>query len=139
MNEILPITIYVFGNPDIFNDSAPLRMVPQLKNRFPNISFEIKDPNELDIPEANTLIIIDTVLGLKHVRWVSLEEIAEQKSRVTAHDFDLATYLLLLRKIKKNITVHILGIPSETQENYSQIITDVTLKIHTFITKKSRV
>lgn len=105
-------TVYLFGNPDLAFDAVPVELFSPLVRKFPDMNFRVVDPNELDLPEDGTdLIIIDTVEGLDHPRFISLDEIAELKVRVTAHDFDLSSYLLLAKKLKKNIDIQIIGIP----------------------------
>ncbi|MEI8096999.1 MAG: hypothetical protein WCG73_02750 [Candidatus Moraniibacteriota bacterium] len=112
MNENTTKTVFLFGNPDLAFDAVPVELFSPLVEKFPNMHFRVVDPNELDLPEDNTnLIIIDTVEGLDHPRFISLDEIAELKVRVTAHDFDLSSYLLLSKKLKKNIGIQIIGIP----------------------------
>ena len=82
--------VYVFGNPDIPEDSLPLRILPRLRLAFPDISFEIKDPNEeWDVPE--TLTIIDTAAGIDAVRVFTDLESFSNAPRVSLHDFDALT------------------------------------------------
>lgn len=124
------ITLYVFGNPDLPSDNLPITFLSRLKERFPHITFEHKDPNELDIPETETLIVIDTVFGLKNVRWVNIEELSETHAHITAHDFDLETYLQLVKKLTPSLSVHILGIPMSTQkQDMHAIFENITEKI----------
>lgn len=111
-NEDGSIIISIFGNPDVAEDALPVRLASRLRADFPAIVFLVKDPNELDLPlEGERLIVMDTVSGLKKVRWVGMEEISQAAKRVTAHDFDLATYLLFIAKIRKDVDIRILGIP----------------------------
>ncbi len=59
--------IFIFGNPELKNDSLPLEILPDLKKRFPKIFFEEKDSNEdWDMPE--NVLIIDTVVGIKKIK-----------------------------------------------------------------------
>lgn len=112
MNKNTKKTVYLFGNPDLAFDAVPVELFSPLVEKFPDIHFRVVDPNELDLPEDGTdLIIIDTIDGLDHPRFISLDEIAELKIRVTAHDFDLSSYLLLSKKLNKNIGIQIIGIP----------------------------
>lgn len=106
------MTILLFGNPDLSYDAVPVQIFARLQKYFPDYDFRVVDPNELDLPEADEkLVIIDTVAGLSETRFVSLDEIAAARARVTAHDFDLASYLLLAKKLNKNLSVKIIGIP----------------------------
>lgn len=87
-------------------------MRADLAVRFPDIEFRETDPNELDLPdEGSEIVVIDTVSGLRDVRFISPDEIAAGKANVTAHDFDLGAWILLSRKVRKNIGILILGIP----------------------------
>jgi hypothetical protein len=56
-------------------------------------------------------VIVDVVWGLDKVRFVDLKEIKSHKS-VSVHDFDLGTYLRLMKRM---IRVRVIGIPP----NYS--------------------
>ncbi len=110
--------ISLFGNPDLPEDNLPHRIKSRLKARFPNIRFVAEDPNELDLPvKEKDWIIIDSVVGIPRVMWLSVDDIANPKTRVTAHDFDLAAFLLFARKLNKNIGIRILGIPMPYDEN----------------------
>lgn len=108
---------YVFGNPLIKEDSAPLKILPHLKKRFPEIEFAVVDPNE-NFPPAGEkdLLIIDTVLGINEPKIYSLADLQKiQKSPNSPHDYDLGMHLLLLKKLKKINTVKIIGIPKNLQ------------------------
>lgn len=109
--------VSVFGNPDLPFDSLPLKILPKLRERFPDIGFVVEDPNELDLPEDSTeeWVIIDTVQGIDRVREIPVEKLAAAP-RVTAHDFDLGSYLLLAKKIRPDMRVRIIGVPMEGKE-----------------------
>ena len=110
--------ISLFGNPDLPEDNMPHRIKASLEARFPDIQFVAEDPNELDLPVTdNDWIIIDSVVGIPRVMWLSVDDIADPKTRVTAHDFDLASFLLFAQKLNKNIGIRILGIPMHYDEN----------------------
>lgn len=96
----------------------PHRLKARLEAHFPDISFVAEDPNELDLPVTDTdWIIIDCVRGIKEVMWLTVDDIAEPTTRVTAHDFDLAAFLLFAKKLNKNIGIRILGIPMPYDEH----------------------
>ena|SRR3989344_5283581 len=110
--------IYIFGNPLIKEDSLPIKIIPELKKAFPDILFEVVDPNE-NFPPANEkdLIIIDTVRGLKKPKIFGLNDLQEiQKSPNSPHDYDLGLHLLILKKLNKIKSVKILGIPIKIRE-----------------------
>ena len=109
------MTIFIFGNPDLAFDSLPLRILPGLKKRFPQVKFEVRDPNEeWDAPEE--LILIDTVFGIERARIFDDLKNFENSPRVSLHDFDLLSHLRYLRKLGKLKKVKIIGIPPTISE-----------------------
>lgn len=109
------MTIFVFGNPDLPEDALPLRLVPQLRQKFPDLTFEIKDPNEeWDVPER--LVVIDTVKGIASVQVFTTLDTFSATPRVTMHDFDALTQMRLLQKLGKLKQVSIIGIPPDIEE-----------------------
>ncbi|MGC9968502.1 MAG: hypothetical protein ABSC29_02105 [Minisyncoccia bacterium] len=107
--------VYVFGNPDLPADSLPLRILPELQKRFPQVQFEVKDPNEeWDVPEE--LTIIDTVEGINEV--TVFDDLAKFAAvpRVTMHDFDALTNLRYLQKLGKFKKIKIIGVPGAMDE-----------------------
>lgn len=110
------MNVFVFGNPNIEEDSLPLRILPRLQKEFPNIVFETLDPNEeWEIPE--NLAIIDTVVGIKDVTIFDSLDVFESAPRVSLHDFDAYANLRLLTKLGKIGSIKIIGVPSDMQEN----------------------
>ena len=115
----MPISrkVFVFGNSDLDFDSLPLRILPKLKKRLPEIDFEIKDPNEEWEIFENELIIIDTVVGIdKPVVFDSLENFSASP-RVSMHDFDAYANLKYLQKLGKIKKIKIIGLPPDASEN----------------------
>lgn len=109
--------ISLFGNPDLPEDNLPHRIKTRLEARFPDLVFTAEDPNELDLPVTEKeWVIIDSVLGIPKVMWLTISDIAQPTTRVTAHDFDLAAFLLFAQKLNKNIGIRILGIPMRYDE-----------------------
>ncbi|HEY4477353.1 MAG TPA: hypothetical protein VJB56_01885 [Candidatus Paceibacterota bacterium] len=112
----MPRVVYVFGNPDIKEDSLPLQILPRLQKEFPDILFRVLDPNEeWDAPE--NLVIIDTVLGIDKVTVFDDLDQFSLAPRVSLHDFDAYANLRLLSKLGKLKTIKIIGVSPETQEN----------------------
>jgi len=107
--------IYVVGNPLVDEDSAPLRMLPQLKKSYHNIDFQTVDPNENFPPEREkNLIIIDTVKGIKKPTILDLDDLeVVKKTPVSPHDYDLLFHLLLLKKTKRLGRILIIGVASK--------------------------
>jgi len=111
--------VFVFGNEDIALDALPLRLVPYLRTRFPHVSFEVLDPNEeWDAPSS--LIILDTVVNL--VTPTMFEDLSPFTAapRVTCHDFDAYTNLLLLMKLGVVHQVTLLGLPPSLPEHIAR-------------------
>lgn len=102
--------IWLFGNPDLSEDSLPLQMLPRLRQAFPHSTFTVQDPlDEWRLP--GELFIIDTVKGIDCVRaFGSLDEFQEAP-RVTMHDFDAVMELRLLQKLGKLPALKIFGVP----------------------------
>jgi Ni,Fe-hydrogenase maturation factor len=110
------INIYIFGNPLLSFDSLPIKLIPDLEKKFPQIKFIQKDPNENLKPNNKKLVIIDTVSKIKEVKVFNKIEELETEKIYSAHDFDLAFNLKLLQKIGKLNNVIIFGIPSEIKK-----------------------
>lgn len=112
--------ITVFGNPDLEIDNLPIRLLPKLREAFPGIEFETEDPNNLDLPDippGEEWIIMDAVAGIKDVCWLTVDDIATPTAHLTAHDYDLASYLLLAKKALGTLSIRILGIPMGMNED----------------------
>jgi hypothetical protein len=107
--------VFVFGNIDLQNDSLPLRMIPKLREKFPDIEFEIRDPNEeWQVPEE--FIIIDTIIGIKGIKVFDNLSKFLSSPRVSMHDFDFLTNLQYLTKLGKIKKIKIIGIPPNMDE-----------------------
>ena len=106
------MNVYIIGNSLIPEDSAPVRLLPDLRSRFPQVSFIEADPNENFIPEDGS-IIIDTVKGITAPQWFTDIIQFEQTRSVSPHDYDLVLHIRLLLKLKKITRIRILGIPAE--------------------------
>ena len=123
--------IFVFGNPDLDFDSLPIRIISELKNNFPDISFETKDPNEeWEIPE--NLIVIDTVSGIdKAVVFDDIDDFAISPA-ITLHDFDAGTYLKYLKKLGKIKKIKIIGLPPIISEEEAVKEISIILRANLF-------
>ena len=100
--------ISIFGNPDLPSDALPIKILPELKRLFPKINFIIEDPNELNLPSKDWLII-DTVENIKSVKVINLDRVEKiKKSSASLHDFDLGMHLLWIQKIQKNVNIKII-------------------------------
>ena len=107
---------YVFGNQDLAQDSLPLRILPCLRERFPDALFEIKDPNEeWDVFEH--LYIIDTVVGAQDAAVYDDISVFAKSPNLTLHDFDAHANLLFLKKLGKIKGCTVIGIPPHLSEH----------------------
>ncbi|MEK7118480.1 MAG: hypothetical protein AAB869_02610 [Patescibacteria group bacterium] len=104
--------VFVFGNPDIAMDALPIRLLPRLRKKLPDITFTALDPNEeWDLPDP--FIAIDTVVGLTDIKvFHSLNEFCASPT-VSLHDFDAIFCLRYLAKLGKLKGVRVIGIPPD--------------------------
>jgi hypothetical protein len=115
LEHMQKLTIFIFGNPDLENDSLPLKICPALRQIFPDIIFEIKDPNEeWDVPEE--LMAIDTVIGPREVTVFDDLDAFTGAPQMTMHDFDALSNLRYLKKLGKLKKVKIIGVPPDMDE-----------------------
>lgn len=93
------MTVYVFGNPDVINDTIDIKFVK------PNddVEFDCKNP-----------VILDTVAGLKKVTVFNNINAIEKFKSLTVHDFDLGFQLKYLKKIGKIKGATIIGVPMKS-------------------------
>jgi len=115
--------ILVFGNPLLENDSLPIKLLPRLKERFPDITFQEIDPTENLENQGRNLTIIDSVEGIKEIIVIDSIERLESGKIYTMHDFDLAYNLKILKKLNLIDSVRIIGVPMGMggDEAFSQI------------------
>ena len=106
--------IYVFGNPDLPNDSLTVKLIPKLSKKFPEIKFINTDPENLDLAQED-LVIIDTVSGINNVQVFKSLEMFEKKPKVSLHDFDLGMQLFLQQKLGKMRNLKIIGVPPNSK------------------------
>jgi hypothetical protein len=112
-------TIYIFGNPDLEMDSLPLRVLPALRARFPDIDFIVLDPNEeWKIPEE--MVMIDTVVGIKELTIFNDLKFFVEAPRVSVHDFDAFFNLIYLQKLGKLKKIKIFGLPPDMAETTAE-------------------
>ncbi len=107
--------VFVFGNPDLPQDSLPLRILPELRKCFPQISFEVKDPHE-EWESPSKITILDTVCGIGKVTVFTGLSPFVDSPKLTVHDFDALSNLQLLQKLGKLKEIRIIGIPPDRSE-----------------------
>lgn len=113
-------TVLIFGNPDLPEDSLPLKILPELRKLHPEISFKITDPNEeWDIPALSStnvpeeITVIDTAIEINEITIFDTLEKFSPAPRVSLHDFDALANLRLLQKLGKIKKIKIIGIPPD--------------------------
>jgi Ni,Fe-hydrogenase maturation factor len=107
--------ILVFGNPLVEEDSLPLKLLPKLRKRFPEINFVVADPTESLEPDEE-FWILDSTEGIKDV--IILDDISKLNlpKRFSVHDYDLAVDLKLLEKLGKLEEMKIIAVPVGMEE-----------------------
>ena len=104
--------IWIFGNPDLPEDSLPIKLLPVLQKKYPQHKFILQDPlDEWRMPEG--LVIIDTIKGLGEVEVFESLEQFEKTPNITMHDYDLLTNLAFLKKLGKLPKFKIFGLPPD--------------------------
>lgn len=117
--------IYVFGNDDVQQDSLPGKLIPHLKQQFPDINFIHADPTENWHQGEKNIVIIDTVEGIKDVTlFDSLDSFQQQTNQTSLHDYDVYTDIALMKKIGKITLAKIIGVPIGKQSN--KVLNDVS-------------
>lgn len=126
------MTIYIFGNPLLRNDSLPIKWKGRLQELFPKIIFETADVN-LNFPgiENRNIVVLDTVIGIDKPMILGLDDFQKnKKSPVSPHDYDLLMHLLLLKKLKKIDTVKIIGIPNnEDKKTFDKLVKLISVNL----------
>lgn len=108
--------IYLIGNKLDPQDSLPYMLKNTLVSVYPHIRFKEADPNENFIPENNAYIM-DTVVGIPHVRYFDSLTDFQTIKPVSLHDFDLLFHLKFLLKLKKISNVRIIAIPARISQS----------------------
>jgi len=108
--------ILIFGNPLVESDSLAVKLIPKLKNIFPQINFIHLDPTENLEDYGENLIMIDVVQNIKEP--IIITDLKKLKLPIvnSMHDFDLGYNLKLLVEFNKIKSVKIYGLPSDMQE-----------------------
>ena len=90
--------ISVFGNPDLKEDRAALKLIPWLKKKYPQALIEIEDP-AAGLKPAEDWLIVDVCRGIdRPTEFKDLDQF-EAVRRVSVHDYDLAMELKLLKNL----------------------------------------
>lgn len=102
-------------------DNIVFGFLSRLRKDFPNIDFVEFDPTE-DLDDAlsgaaeKTVYIIDVVEGIDEVKVIDDLDSIEDSPKYSAHDYDLAFDLKMLRKLGRIKGAVIFGVPAEGDE-----------------------
>ncbi|HLD85152.1 MAG TPA: hypothetical protein VI968_01200 [archaeon] len=107
--------IYIAGNMLVKEDSIPLKLMGKLQEVFPEKKFIELEPSD-NMPEEKSLIIIDTIEGIKDVMVLENTDNIETGKIYSLHDFDLGFNLKLMKKTGKLESVKIIGVPQNIDE-----------------------
>lgn len=108
--------ILISGNLLVEEDNLAMKILPELKKRFPDIVFREFDPNEnLGDLEGN-ITILDVAKGIDEVRLIRDLDKIEVSEIYSLHDFDLGFNLKLLKKIGRLDKIRIIAIPYNISE-----------------------
>ncbi len=116
--------VYVFGNPDISEDSEAFILAKSLKDAVKGIDFIFVKPNEdITFADEKSVIILDVIKGIDEVRVLNYEDINSLvlSPRISAHDFDLGFQLKYLKKLGKLKEIKIIGLPYGKKISYLTI------------------
>jgi Ni,Fe-hydrogenase maturation factor len=102
--------IYCFGNEFLENDSLAKKIADDIK--IEGVEFiKCSSPEEIFQEPEKEILIMDVAKGIGEP--ILIEDVDQLKNNniVSLHDFDLAFFLKLMKKIGKLKKVKIIGIP----------------------------
>jgi Ni,Fe-hydrogenase maturation factor len=107
-------TMLVFGNLDVSEDSLAKIVSAKLKEELSEVDFIMCDkPDDILSHLSKDFFILDVVKGLNDVRLITDIDDFSQTKTVTAHDFDLSTFLKILKETGQIKDVKIIGVPQK--------------------------
>jgi len=107
----------VFGNSLVKKDSLPIRLLPELKQAFPEIEFKEFDAIEDLQNEGKILYILDSVEGINKVEVITNIDLLLVNKIYSVHDFDLGYVLKLMKKMGMVEQVTIFGVPPNMRKD----------------------
>lgn len=110
------MTVYVFGNENIVEDSTAIKIAKKIKG----VNFKFIKPNEDVEFDSGKPVILDVVKNLKKMAVFNNIDDVEINRSSTVHDFDLGFQLKYLKKLGKLQKVTIIGLP-ERGTNYLRV------------------
>ncbi|MFA6089394.1 MAG: hypothetical protein WC755_06025 [Candidatus Woesearchaeota archaeon] len=107
-------TVLVFGNLDVKEDSLAKIVAVKLKDELGEMDFIMCDkPDDVLSHLSDDFFILDVVKGLKDVILITNIDDFCQTKTVTVHDFDLSTFLKILKGTGQIKDVKIIGVPQK--------------------------
>lgn len=104
--------ISVFGNPDLKEDNAAIKLIPELKKKYPEAEIRVEDPTGgLVPPEDGGWLIVDTCEGINKITEFEDLDKFEALRRLSVHDYEVIMELKLLKKLGKIKKLKILAVP----------------------------
>lgn len=103
--------VIVFGNPVEPKDSLAVRLVPELKKKFPKIEFRIEDPTESLEPTGDPWVILDVAEGIDKVTVIDNLKDLEQIHGDSVHDYDVYMELRLKEKLGQLTKIKLILLP----------------------------
>ena len=102
--------ISVFGNPDLKEDNAAIKLIPSLKKKYPEAEIRVEDPSG-GLEPAEDWLIVDACEGIdKLTEFEDLDKF-ESLRRVSVHDYEVVMELKLLKKLGKIKKLKIIAVP----------------------------
>lgn len=123
--------ILVFGNPLVKKDSLPIRLLPELRQAFPEIEFKEFDAVEDLQNEGKILYILDSVEGINKVEVITDIDLLLVSKIYSVHDFDLGYVLKLMKKMGMVEQVAIFGVPTSMRKD--QAVKQLRQKIYSIL------
>jgi len=108
--------ILVFGNVLVEEDNLSIRILPKLRQLFPDVEFLHVDPTESLETHGENLIAIDVVHGINKPTIITDPRTLILPNVNSMHDFDLAYNLKLLISVEKIKSIKIYGLPHDMSE-----------------------
>jgi Ni,Fe-hydrogenase maturation factor len=104
--------VLVFGNTDIKEDSLAKEIAGELSKEIKDIKFiDCNKPDDVLEYINSDFFILDVVKRLDSVKlFLNIDDFSGTRS-VTLHDFDLSTFLKILKETGDLKSVKIIGIP----------------------------
>lgn len=94
-----------------------MKILPELRKKFPEIEFLETNAVEEIGYFGKELLIIDSADGIKNACLITDLNQLETQTRVSMHDFDLAQTLKIMKKIGKIDSVKIFCLPTSMKKS----------------------